>query len=133
MIGRNAVLCDESLQYVETFGRDLKDASIFEGERRWIGGIFYETSVHEVLADSLCDFARHAESRCCRGRDDPLRIIRVGLAIRLAEAQRRQVGRRFIRRERIGICLEESGMICQLERDHERCKEVMSILLADDQ
>lgn len=70
MVGGDPVLCDESFQNMQTFRCQAIQPTVLELSDCYVGGVLYQSSVHEILADSFRHIARHAERRCRGGRED---------------------------------------------------------------
>lgn len=91
VLGRNAVLGDETLENVQPLGRDHKDAALLEHLRTEVGRTLDQVRLEEMLAHAPCHFTRHGE-RGRRGRGHDARgVLWVCGTVRLGELERRQV------------------------------------------
>mgnify|MGYP001580372077 FL=1 len=116
VVGGDAVLGDEALQDMKAFRGDLEDASVLEAERRGVGGVLDQASVHKVLADPFGYLARHGEGRRRRRRDDSLRVVGIRGTVRLAEAEGGEICGSVVGGEGIGVGAKEPCSVGEVER-----------------
>lgn len=133
MIGGDSVLCNEPLEYVETFRRDLVDSSILEAGGSRIGSVFDQSRVHEMLADSFGNLARHGESGGCSSRDDALWVVRIGSAVGLGETEGSEIGGSVVGGEGIGVGAEEASAVGEVQGYHQRREEIVRVLRSSNQ
>ena len=128
MIAIDAVLGDESLENVETLGRQHVYALVLEDGVGGIAGVLDEAGIHKVLADALGHVAIHAKSGSGGGGDDATRLVGVGYAVGLGELEMREVLCGLVGGEGVVISFKVLAMCAEFERDDERSKEVMRVL-----